>query len=75
MLATILKRLVRPQLFGPAMLADPYPYYARLRRIDPVHWALTLTHGIVYVFLEAENGLSTLLFPLLALLECQVLPR
>jgi cytochrome P450 len=39
MLATILKRLVRPQLFGPAMLADPYPYYARLRRFDPVHWA------------------------------------
>jgi cytochrome P450 len=39
MLATILKRLTRPQLFGPAMLADPYPYYARLRRFDPVHWA------------------------------------
>src|SRR5215472_6222978 len=38
MLATILKRLARRQLFGPAMLADPYPYYARLRRIDPVHW-------------------------------------
>jgi len=39
MVAAILKRLVRPQLFGPAMLANPYPYYARLRRIDPVHWA------------------------------------
>src|SRR5262245_30508025 len=38
MLATTLKRLARRQLFGPAMLADPYPYYARLRRIDPVHW-------------------------------------
>jgi cytochrome P450 len=39
MLATIVKRLARPQLFGPAMLADPYPSYARLRHIDPVHWA------------------------------------
>jgi cytochrome P450 len=38
MLATILKRLTRRQLFGAAMLADPYPSYARLRRIDPVHW-------------------------------------
>jgi cytochrome P450 len=25
-------------LFGPEMLADPYPYYARLRSTDPVHW-------------------------------------
>ena len=39
MMATIFKRLARRQLFGPAMLADPYPYYARLRRFDPVHWA------------------------------------
>ena len=23
----------------PGGRADPYPYYARLRRIDPVHWA------------------------------------
>ncbi|HEY7428769.1 MAG TPA: cytochrome P450 [Gemmataceae bacterium] len=38
MLATIFKRLARRQLFGPTMLANPYPYYARLRRIDPVHW-------------------------------------
>ena len=35
----ILKRLFGPQLFGPEMLADPYPYYARLRAADPVHWA------------------------------------
>jgi cytochrome P450 len=39
MLAAILERLTRPQLFGPAMRADPYPSYARLRRFDPVHWA------------------------------------
>ncbi|HEY7062526.1 MAG TPA: cytochrome P450 [Chloroflexota bacterium] len=26
------------ELFGPAMLADPYAAYARLRAADPVHW-------------------------------------
>ena len=35
----LLKRLFGPKLFGPEMLADPYPYYARLRSADPVHWA------------------------------------
>src|SRR5262245_38169259 len=35
----LLKRLFGPKLFGPRMLADPYPYYARLRSADPVHWS------------------------------------
>src|SRR5262245_65193308 len=35
----LLKRLFGPKLFGPEMLADPYPYYARLRSADPVHWS------------------------------------
>jgi cytochrome P450 len=39
MLLGLLKRLFGPKLFGPEMLADPYPYYARLRSTDPVHWA------------------------------------
>jgi cytochrome P450 len=39
MFLDILKRLFGPKLFGPEMLADPYPYYARLRSADPVHWA------------------------------------
>jgi cytochrome P450 len=26
------------QLYNPAILADPYPLYARLRTEDPVHW-------------------------------------
>jgi len=25
-------------LFGPEMLADPYPVFGRLRSLDPVHW-------------------------------------
>jgi cytochrome P450 len=39
MFRDLLKRLLGPKLFGPEMLADPYPYYARLRSADPVHWA------------------------------------
>jgi cytochrome P450 len=34
----LLKRLFAPKLFGPQMLADPYPYYARLRSAAPVYW-------------------------------------
>ena len=26
------------RLLDPAVLADPYPLYARLREEDPVHW-------------------------------------
>jgi cytochrome P450 len=25
-------------LFAPAVVADPFPYYNRLREVDPVHW-------------------------------------
>jgi cytochrome P450 len=39
MILRMLKRLLGPKLFGPRMLANPYPYYARLRSADPVHWA------------------------------------
>src|SRR5215468_5825612 len=34
----LLKRLFAPKLFGPKILADPYPYYARLRSTAPVYW-------------------------------------
>jgi cytochrome P450 len=34
----VLKRLFAPKLFGPRMLADPYPYYARLRSAAPGYW-------------------------------------
>jgi cytochrome P450 len=39
MILGFLRRLFGPKLFGPKMLANPYPYYARLRSWDPVHWA------------------------------------
>jgi cytochrome P450 len=39
MILRALRRLLGPKLFGPRMLADPYPYYARLRSADPVYWA------------------------------------
>jgi len=32
------KRPTRASLFNPAMLADPYPTYQKLRVQDPVHW-------------------------------------
>jgi cytochrome P450 len=38
MFMRLLKRLFAPKLFGPQMLADPYPYYARLRSAAPVYW-------------------------------------
>jgi pimeloyl-[acyl-carrier protein] synthase len=51
-----LKRLFGPKLFGPQMLADPYPFYARLRSADPVHradqfggWVLTRYADVVTV--------------------------
>jgi cytochrome P450 len=34
----LLKRLFGPKLFGPKMMADPYPFYARLRSAAPVYW-------------------------------------
>jgi cytochrome P450 len=39
MILSLLKRLFTPKLFGSQMLADPYPYYARLRAMAPVYWA------------------------------------
>jgi cytochrome P450 len=37
-LLRLLKRLFAVKVFGPRMLADPYPYYARLRSLAPVFW-------------------------------------
>ncbi|MEK7806955.1 MAG: cytochrome P450, partial [Chloroflexota bacterium] len=29
---------IKDDLFTPEVIADPYPYYARLREEDPIHW-------------------------------------
>jgi pimeloyl-[acyl-carrier protein] synthase len=59
MVAEILKRLHRPKLFGPKMLADPYPYYARLRRIDPVHWAEGPGHWVLTRYADIVSVLRS----------------
>ena len=35
------------RLYNPAILADPYPLYARLRTEDPVHWDPFLHAGLL----------------------------
>ena len=44
-----------PQLFGPEMLADPYPFYRRLRETHPVFRSGELDAWIVTSY-EAVNG-------------------
>ncbi len=36
-----------PKLFEPEMLRDPYPVYARMRKLDAVHWEESLQVWIV----------------------------
>jgi cytochrome P450 len=47
-------------LFGPEMLADPYPYYHRLRAVDPVYWSAKSNAWIVTGFDEVVAGLNDL---------------
>jgi cytochrome P450 len=64
MLLSLLKRLFAPKLFGPKMLADPYPYYARLRSMAPAYWADQLggwvltRHADVITILRSPNTSS-----------------
>src|SRR5262245_26287933 len=47
-------------LFGPEMLADPYPLYYRLRTVDPVHWSEKFDAWILTRFDEVSAGLNDL---------------
>ena len=47
-------------LFGPEMLADPYPLYHRLRTVDPVHWSEKFDAWILTRFDEVSAGLNDL---------------
>lgn len=46
-----------PQLFGPAMLADPCAAYARLRTADPVHWSPSLDSWVLTRFADVSAAL------------------
>jgi pimeloyl-[acyl-carrier protein] synthase len=36
--STTQHREIDDDLFAPELIADPFPYYDRLREVDPVHW-------------------------------------
>jgi cytochrome P450 len=48
------------QLFGPQMLADPYPVYHQLRSTDPVHWDETLQAWVLTRYRDVVAGLHDL---------------
>ncbi|MGI4941960.1 MAG: hypothetical protein ACRYHQ_15610, partial [Janthinobacterium lividum] len=45
------------QLLDPAVLADPYPLYHRLREQDPVHWDPFLHCWVVTTYAECVTVL------------------
>jgi cytochrome P450 len=59
MVLNFLKRFLGPKLFGPKMLADPYPYYARLRAADPVHWADQLNGWVITRYADVVTVLRS----------------
>jgi cytochrome P450 len=44
-------------LFGAAMLRDPYATYARLRDVDPVHWSPALDSWVLTRFADVSAAL------------------
>lgn len=48
------------RLYDPAVLADPYPLYARLRREDPVHWDPFLHAWVVTRYADVVLVLQSL---------------
>jgi len=47
-------------LFGPEMLADPYPFYRQLQAADPVYWSAQFNAWIVTSFDAVAAGLNDL---------------
>jgi pimeloyl-[acyl-carrier protein] synthase len=45
-------------LFGPEMLADPYPVYHRLRSTDPVHWSERIGRWVLTRYDDVVQALS-----------------
>jgi cytochrome P450 len=46
------------QLLKPAVLADPYPFYRKLREADPVHWDPFLHSWVVTRYADAVTVLT-----------------
>src|SRR4051794_15702524 len=47
------------RLYNPAILADPYPLYARLRTEDPVHWDPFLHAWVVTRYADVVTVLQS----------------
>lgn len=47
-------------LFGPEMIADPYPLYQRLREVDPVYWSEKFQAWFITGYDEVVAGLNDL---------------
>ena len=47
------------RLLDPAVLADPYPLYARLREEDPVHWDPFLHCWVVTRYADVHSVLHS----------------
>jgi cytochrome P450 len=45
-------------LFGPAMVADPYAAYARLRATDPVHWHAPMNAWVLTRYADVASALG-----------------
>jgi pimeloyl-[acyl-carrier protein] synthase len=59
--STVMNRVIDPiPLFGPEMLADPYPLYHQLRAVDPVYWSATFNAWIVTSYDDVAAGLNDL---------------
>jgi cytochrome P450 len=59
MLLEFLRLLSLRRLFGPDMLADPYPVYARLRSVAPVCWVRQLGGWVVTRYADAVTVLRS----------------
>ncbi len=59
MILDILRLLWLRRLFGPEMLADPYPVYARLRSISPVCWVRQVGGWVVTRYADVMTVLRS----------------
>ena len=51
--------MVDDEILSPERVADPYPYFAELRREDPVHWNEIYRAWFVHRFVDVWEGLRS----------------